>query len=157
KGVMLDHAGQILVGESLVKMAPVFREEGRYRAVSYLPLCHQAEQTVTNVVSLAVGGEIFFCPDMAEMKDALVHARPTIFLGVPRVWEKLEAALRARLAGATGLKAKLARWARETELECFRADLERETPAMPLRRKLARRLVVDKIRTALGLDSLEIA
>ena len=151
KGVMLDHKGQIVCGESIVDVLSVFREKP-YRAVSYLPLCHQAEQMVTNVGALEVGGEIFFCPDMTKVKDALLHAHPTLFLAVPRVWEKFEAALRAKLGQATGVKAKMASWARETELGCFDARA-----GSPLRRKLAHSLVLNKVKTALGLDQLEIA
>ena len=151
KGVMLDHGGQILCGEGVVEVLSVFREKP-YRAVSYLPLCHQAEQLVTNVGALETGGEIFFCPDMTKVKDALLHAHPTLFLAVPRVWEKFEAALRAKLGQATGIKAKMASWARETELACFDAR-----SGTPLRRKLAHSLVLNKVKTALGLDQLEVA
>ncbi len=158
KGVMLDHAGQLLIGRAVGVHAPQLLAPGKYRVVSYLPLCHQAEQVLTNVCQLMTGGETFFCPVIGDIKEYLVHARPTVFLGVPRVWEKFEAALRGRLAESTGIKAKLADWAMETERACFREQVRlgrREW--MPLQRKVARKLVADKIKTALGLDQLEVA
>jgi len=161
KGVEIDHAGQMLIGDALLKWAPQFTDgTAEYHTISYLPLSHQAEQLMTNVGSLTVGGQVYFCPDLKQIKDYLQDVRPTVFLGVPRVWEKFEAALSARLGEAKGIKAKLASWATSTELTCFEEQVERGVPAaryMPLKRWLARKLVVDKVKLALGLDRLEIA
>ena len=74
---------------------------------------------------------------------------------MPRVWEKFEAALRGKLAEATGIKAKLASWARETELEAFKKESKTgQTGDEPLKRNLANKLVISKIKEALGLDQL---
>lgn len=160
KGVEIDHGGVIHVGNGLLAFDPRFRDELEYHTVSYLPLSHQAEQLLTNVVCLLVGGQSYFCPEIAQVRDYLGDVRPTVFLGVPRVWEKFEAALRGRLSQATGIKAKLAAWAMDTELACFREQVRQGLLAheyMPLKRKVARALVIDKIKTALGLDRLQIA
>ena len=96
------------------------------RYVSYLPLCHVAEQMFTNFMGLRSASETYFCPDLTKIKDHLVAARPHFFFAVPRVWEKFEAALSANLLAATGLKAKLATWARRVELESVkRVDRDR--------------------------------
>ena len=160
KGVEIDHGGVIHVGNGLLAFDPRFRDELEYHTVSYLPLSHQAEQLLTNVVCLLVGGQSYFCPEIAQVRDYLGDVRPTVFLGVPRVWEKFEAALRGRLSQATGIKARLATWAMDTELACFREQVRLGLLAheyMPLKRKVARALVIDKIKTALGLDRLQIA
>lgn len=158
KGVELDHKAQMLMGQALLKHFPEFREPGSYILVSYLPLCHVAEQLFTNMCALPCAGEVYFCPDITELRDALAEVRPTCFLGVPRVWEKFEAALRARLGQATGLRARLASWAMATELSAFRTQVERGAESyMPLSRRIARGLVIDKIKGALGLDRLRLA
>lgn len=161
KGVEIDHGGQLLIGRGSEGFTPQFFDgRAEYHAISYLPLSHQAEQLLTNVFTSMVGGQVYFCPELTSVKEYLTDVRPTVFLGVPRVWEKFEAALRARLGQATGIKAKLAKWATETELACFREQVRRGVSAdehMPLRRRIARKLVIDKIKTALGLDRLEIA
>ncbi|MDH5493046.1 MAG: long-chain fatty acid--CoA ligase, partial [Myxococcales bacterium] len=158
KGVMLNHGGQLMTARGIMNKHPSVRDgEEAYRAISYLPLCHQAEQLVTNVVGLYLGGEIFFCPDIKAIKEYLTEVRPTIFLGVPRVWEKFEAALRARLGEAKGLRAKLASWAMRTEGEAFAQELRAGAPVDSLRRRVARKLVVDKVKAALGLDQLAAA
>lgn len=159
KGVQLDHGGQLVMGNGVTTFYPEFLERpGAYVAVSYLPLCHQAEQMFTNIFTLVSCGEVYFCPELTELKDYLAEVRPTCFLGVPRVWEKFEAALRARLGQATGVKAKLAAWAMKTELAAFREQVRLgDESYMPLSRKIARALVIDKVKGALGLDRLEIA
>ncbi len=124
------------------------------RYISYLPLCHAAEQGFTNFVGLRVDGVTYFCRDLTRVRDYLVVVRPTIFFGVPRVWEKLEAVLRGRLAEAKGIKARLAAWALATELEAFERTMETGEEQRSWQRTLARVLVTGKIQKALGLDSL---
>ena len=126
------------------------------KMVSYLPLCHAAEQGFTNFCALESGGQVFFCRDMKQIKDHLLEVHPTIFLAVPRVWEKFEAALRGKMAEATGLKAWLASWALKTELAHFTREMETGQPSSGLGRSLANKLVIGKIKDALGLDQLKL-
>ncbi len=156
KGAMLTHRGIQLIGNAVRMVFPTLVErETRY--VSYLPLCHAAEQGMLNFSGLTIGSEAYFCRDLTQIKDYLVKVRPTIFLAVPRVWEKFEAALRGKMAEATGIKAKLANWARETELAAFKREASTGRPVSTLSRRLANKLVISKIKEALGLDALDIA
>ena len=103
-------------------------------------------------------GRLRFAPELTELKNYLVDVRPTVFLGMPRVWEKFESALKSRLDEAAGLKGRLAQWAKNVESSSFNTQVKRGKPDyMPPRRRLARALVIDKIKSALGLDRLEIA
>ena len=156
KGAMLSHRGIELIAKAVAEVFPSLMET-KTRSVSYLPLCHAAEQGMTNFAGLMVKNETFFCSDLTQVKDYLVAVRPTIFLAVPRVWEKFEAALRGKLAEATGLKAKLASWARETELAAFKEEARTGRPVHNLSRNLANKLVISKIKEALGLDALQVA
>ncbi|MBW2507470.1 MAG: long-chain fatty acid--CoA ligase [Deltaproteobacteria bacterium] len=156
KGAMLTHRGIDLIAKAVPAVFPILKDH-EARSVSYLPLCHAAEQGVTNFAGLATQGQIFFCSDLTQIKDYLVEVHPTIFLAVPRVWEKFEAALRGKLAEATGIKAKLAKWARETELEAFRTEMATGRPVKSFSRNLANKLVISKIKEALGLDQLLVA
>jgi long-chain acyl-CoA synthetase len=113
KGAKCTHRGIDAMGQAFIDILPQMLEIDPSRFVSYLPLCHAAEQAATNFTGLRVASETFFCPDLAKIKDYLVAARPHFFFAVPRVWEKFEAALSANLSAATGLKAMLATWARE--------------------------------------------
>ena len=157
KAVQLDHAGIVQMTEGLLDNFPMLRGDTPYRVVSYLPLSHVAEQAATNFAQLSTGGEAYFCPAITEIKDYLTMVRPTVFLGVPRVWEKFQAALEAKLGQATGLKAFLASWARKTELAAFEAEVKTGEPVHTLGRRLAHKLVISKVKGALGLDQLVLA
>jgi len=161
KGVQLSHLNMTSMTEGLLERFPVFRPEtpdtAPFRIVSYLPLSHIAEQIATNFTQLASGGQAFFCSDMTQIKDYLTEVHPTVFLGVPRVWEKFQGVLESRFAEASGLKGKLTSWARNTELECFEKEVASGQPYSSLARTLARKLVISKIHAGLGLDELVLA
>jgi len=156
KGAMLTHRGIDLIAKAVAEVFPSLLET-KTRNVSYLPLCHAAEQGMTNFAGLMVQAETYYCGDLTQIKDYLGEVHPTIFLAVPRVWEKFEAALRGKLAEATGIKAKLASWARQTELEAFKQEAATGRPVTSFSRKLANKLVISKIKDALGLDQLQVA
>jgi long-subunit acyl-CoA synthetase (AMP-forming) len=158
KAVELSHEGQLAVGASILEWAPFMSEPDAYHCISYLPLCHQAEQLITNVATLMVGGQVYFCPDLANIKEYLTDVRPTVFLGVPRVWEKFEAALRANLGAKTGFAKQMVDFGMQSELAAFDKQVARGLRRyMTPRRFAARKLVVDKVKTALGLDRLQVA
>jgi long-subunit acyl-CoA synthetase (AMP-forming) len=156
KGAMLTYRGIELIANAVREVFASLLET-KTRMVSYLPLCHAAEQGMTNFTGLAAQSETYFCSDLTRIKDFLVEVHPTLFLAVPRVWEKFEAALRGKLAEATGIKAKLASWARKTELEAFKKESETGQPVSSFSRSLANKLVISKIKEALGLDELQVA
>jgi long-subunit acyl-CoA synthetase (AMP-forming) len=156
KGAMLTHDGIDLIANAVAEVFPSLMKT-KTRSVSYLPLCHAAEQGMTNFAGLIIQCETFYCSDLSQIKDYLVDVHPTIFLAVPRVWEKFETALRGKLAEATGIKAKLASWARKTELEAFKQEVATGRPVSSLSRNLANKLVISKIKEALGLDQLQVA
>jgi long-subunit acyl-CoA synthetase (AMP-forming) len=154
KGAMCTHRGIDAMGQSFIETYPVTLEIDPSRLISYLPLCHVAEQVFTNFLGLRSASEAYFCPDLANIKDHLVAARPHLFFGVPRVWEKFEAALGANLLTATGFKATLTAWARRVELGSAKRSIETGKEVDTLQRRLANKLVISKIKSAIGLDQL---
>jgi long-chain acyl-CoA synthetase len=73
-------------------------EAEQTRWVSYLPLAHIAERLLSIYLTIGYGGHVYFCRDAAALAAAASVVRPTGFFGVPRVWEKIEAAIQAGLA-----------------------------------------------------------
>jgi long-chain acyl-CoA synthetase len=55
---------------------------------SYLPLSHIAERMVVEYCGIFTGGTIYFPESLATFSKDLEAAQPTIFLAVPRIWEK---------------------------------------------------------------------
>lgn len=128
------------------------------RVISYLPLCHIAEQILSNLLQLELGGEVYFCSELTQLKDLLPSVKPTIFLGVPRVWEKFEAALTVRLQELPGLKGRLMKWARRVELAAFQEQINNGgRPVDSLSRKIANKVLLSKLKGKLGLDQVQFA
>jgi long-chain acyl-CoA synthetase len=157
KGAMCTHRGIDAVGRAFIETYPPNPEIDSSRYVSYLPLCHAAEQAFTNFMGLRAASETYFCADLTKINDYLLAARPHFFFAVPRVWEKLEATLGANFSTATGLKAKLARWARRIELKSAKRSMETGKVVDTFQRRLANKLVIAKIKSAIGLDQLTAA
>lgn len=63
------------------------------RHLSYLPLCHVAEQMLTTFVPIYLGAQVHFGESIRTVQEDLREVAPTIFLGVPRIWEKMHASL----------------------------------------------------------------
>jgi len=65
--------------------------------LSYLPLCHVAEQMLTTFVPLYLGSTVNFGESIRTVQEDLREVAPTMFLGVPRIWEKLHAAISIKM------------------------------------------------------------
>jgi long-chain acyl-CoA synthetase len=94
KGVVYSHNNIAWTLESLKR----FLELGAQTLVSYLPLAHVAERFTSQWGGMFYGCDVWLCPDPNLLLPYLLEARPTEFVGVPRVWEKLMAGLQAGVA-----------------------------------------------------------
>jgi long-chain acyl-CoA synthetase len=151
KAVMLSH-------ENLAWTASVLRELARIeaggRTLSYLPLSHIAEQMTTIHGPITGGSAVYFAESIDKIADNLKDARPTLFFGVPRIWEKFHSAISEKLAGATGAKARLVKWAREvgTEVSALKVRGQEPTGFLRVQYELANKLVFRKLKETIGLD-----
>ncbi len=60
------------------------------RFFSYLPMCHVAERMLVEMGSLYSGGSICFAESLETFAANIKEAKPTLFLGVPRIWTKFQ-------------------------------------------------------------------
>ena len=72
--------------------------------LSYLPLCHVAEQIYTVYLPLHTGAVVNFAESLRTVQSDLREIGPTLFLGVPRIWEKLHASIEIRIRDAGGYR-----------------------------------------------------
>ncbi|MCC7541822.1 MAG: AMP-binding protein [Deltaproteobacteria bacterium] len=70
------------------------------RLVSYLPLAHTAERAFIEGASFASGARIYFCESLETFVADVQRARPTLFVGVPRIWVKLREGILAKIPEA---------------------------------------------------------
>ncbi len=147
KGVMISHDNIVWTGRQLAESAVIGQET---QIISYLPLSHVAEQVVSLYIPILTGATAWFAESLDQLGDNLREVRPTMFVGVPRVWEKIQAKMMAAGAQNSALKKKIAAWARKKGLAGAYA---RQTGgAMPGLHGLAGKLVFSKVREKLGFD-----
>lgn len=79
----------------------------RDQIVSYLPLCHVAEQMFSLHVPLAQGAVVNFAESLRTIQEDLREIAPQVFFGVPRIWEKFHAAIETKLRETGGYRAWL--------------------------------------------------
>jgi long-subunit acyl-CoA synthetase (AMP-forming) len=151
KAVMISHDNLTWTASASLDMLGT--QEGD-RVISYLPFSHIAEQIVSLHGPMAAGMCTSFAESMEKLGENLREIRPTMFLGVPRVWEKIQSKMQAMGAKNTGLKKKIGAWARGQGLAGGYADQKGESK--PLLYGLADKLVFSKVREALGLDQCRI-
>lgn len=95
KGVMISHKNVLWTIESLFgQMIPASMHP---RIVSYLPMAHIAARAGDHYQAIYRVGQIFPVPVLEDMRDALPTIKPSVFLAVPRVWEKFKAGLETRI------------------------------------------------------------
>ncbi len=96
KGVMLTHHNVAWTIESLQGMIPSGRDD---RRLSYLPLSHIAERVVSDFSHIFQGFETWFAGSIDTLREDLNACKPTVFFGVPRVWEKFYDGITGMIAG----------------------------------------------------------
>jgi long-chain acyl-CoA synthetase len=155
KAVALSQGNLWWMATTMVKICEANENE---RLISYLPMAHAAEQMGSMHNQAHAGFELYYASSMESLGDHLKEVKPTVFFGVPRVWEKMQAAIETKLAGATGFKAHMARWA----LGVGRAWHERDLAGRPVgpwlswQKALAKRLIYRKVHEALGFQHARI-
>ncbi len=101
KGAMLSHRNLLSVGASLDEIEEAGTGD---EILSYLPLCHVAELATSLIDALWFGVVVNFGQGSDTFASDLAEVQPTAFLGVPRVWEKMLAAVEIHMADASWLK-----------------------------------------------------
>jgi long-chain acyl-CoA synthetase len=147
KGVQLTHAN-IVAGINGFDQIISFPDEGR--VISWLPMAHIAERASSHYLPMFVGFSTTDCPDPRQVAAYLPEVHPTWFFAVPRIWEKLKAAIEAGVEAEQDPERRQAtQWALEVGLRKVRGqDVGEEY-------EKADALVLSKIRERLGLDKVE--
>jgi long-chain acyl-CoA synthetase len=102
KGAMLTHRN--LVYAAYVYAEAVGIADKPFEAVSYLPLCHVAERCYGEVAHLVLGGTVSFAESIDTVALNIREIAPTFFVGVPRIYEKLQQGFLFRLGESGALR-----------------------------------------------------
>jgi long-chain acyl-CoA synthetase len=147
KGVELTHRNLLSAWRGMHAMWSGPRPGGS--TISYLPSAHVADRFASHYAAMLFGISVTCCPDPRQVGGLLPETRPTLFVSVPRIWQKLRAAVEPAVpawALDTGRRAVALEQRGEPLPEDLRAERER-----------AERLVFGGIRERIGLDRCEVA
>jgi long-subunit acyl-CoA synthetase (AMP-forming) len=154
KGVELTHRNLIAAFSEIAELVGMRPND---RITSYLPHAHIADRVSGHYANLVLGVQVTDVADPRAIAEALPDVHPTAWLGVPRVWNKIKAGIETKLAAEpSGIKRRLAQWAIDTGIRAARLTLAGESvpPSLAVRRDIADRLVLAKLRHALGLEQV---
>ncbi len=155
KGVQLTHSNLISAVQGFDEVI-AFPSDGR--VVSWLPMAHIAERACSHYLPMMLGFTTTDCPDPRQVVAYLPEVRPTWFFAVPRICEKLKAAIEAGIEGEQDEARKQAtEWALDVGLRKVRLEQAGEPVPDELLAEHAKadELVLSKIRAGLGLDQIE--
>ena len=150
KGAMLSHRNilfQLAFADALTDP-----REGDQQ-LSFLPLCHVAERTVSVFYPLRTGATVNFAESLDTVPDNVREVAPAVFFAVPRIWEKFYSGVALRMREAT-LPGKLAyQWAIAVGMRMAECRVEGRSPSLLLRLAYgaADFLVLDNVKRSLGL------
>jgi long-subunit acyl-CoA synthetase (AMP-forming) len=159
KGVEITHANMLAEIAATSSVLPCAATD---RIVSYLPSAHVADRWSSHYQQMVFGFQVTCVADIRTIAAALPDVRPTLWGAVPRVWEKIKAALEARFQTEPDeQKRQAVQWALSTGIRRVRAEQaaingEGPGPDEALLAEYARadELVLSKIRQQLGLDDV---
>ena len=155
KAVMLSHDNLTWTADRAVELTGLAPGDSN---LSYLPLSHIAEQVFTIHGPITGASAVYFVESKDKLPDNLREVQPTVLFGVPRVWEKVHAALVERLGAVTGPRKALLGWAmgvaRRTHAQRNAGKVEGLLLGLQLR--VARRFVFERLKPLLGLGAARL-
>ncbi len=155
KGAILTHHNLVWTAGAVLSFVPLSPQD---RLVSFLPLAHILERMFSHMRQVGSGCQVYFCPSLEQLVPMAREVRPTNFIGVPRVWEKLYAGIRSRMDRLGGVQRKVRDFALRAGAQKTAAFEGGRRPAagLALRWRIADRLFFRKVRQGLGLDQSRI-
>ena len=157
KAVMITHDN--ITWTARAQLSTMARElNNDDHMISYLPLSHIAAQMLDLHCPMATGTQVWFAqPDAlrGSLGATLKEVRPTVFFGVPRVWEKIYDKMQEVAKSSTGLKKKISMWAKKKSSKYWTSHQFGGNMKKPFMHGLAKKLL-GKVRLALGLDRVSV-
>jgi len=158
KGVMISHDNITWTAKVASQSFGGLTPDDRF--VSYLPLSHVAAQMLDIHAPMTNGSTLFFAqPDALKgsLGGTLKEVKPTIFFGVPRVWEKIAEKMQGFARTNPPLKNKIITWAKEKGASKNALAQFGNSGGSPCGYGCAHKLILGKIQDLLGLSECRMA
>ena len=153
RGVMLTHGNIMAQVAGAARMTGQGSQDER---LSFLPMCHVVERVLGLYQSLSCRTVSNIVENAETVPENLAEVRPTVMIAIPRVWQKFYAGIAVAASGATWLQKTLFNAAFALAARGVDAELAGRDGGGVLA-GIADRLVLRRVRAAVGLDRLRVA
>jgi long-chain acyl-CoA synthetase len=149
KAVILDHRNLYETASASRGILPLKQDDVH---LFFLPLSHILQRMTTYIGTDGNFGSVYFAESLDKLVDNIAEVRPTVMTCVPRIFEKAHARVMSRIETLNSRRQKIFAWALGVGLQVSRLKQKRQPISyfLMLKFKLADRLVLSKIRAALG-------
>jgi long-chain acyl-CoA synthetase len=144
KGAELAHRSLVDVTRAVLKVHPLSVDD---TTLSWLPYSHVFERINGTITMLMLGGQLWLSHGVERLTQDLGEVQPTILLSVPRVYEKMHAAVMDRVREASFVRRAMFNWA--VGVGSRLAHGQRPGPLLRAQHRLAERLVLGPLRRRL--------
>ncbi len=156
KGSMISHRNCMYQIETFDKILEINDKDEQ---LSFLPLCHILERLLSILVPLKSCGTVNFVEGPDTVPENIRELSPTIFIAVPRIWEKFYAVIQLQVKDAT----RFGKWAYHMAVKtgerasAYKINRKPIPPLLSAIYWLAQKTVLDNILRMMGLDKLRWA
>ncbi len=151
KGVMMQHGNIVFQSAIISEVMPIGVGDEQ---LSFLPLSHIAERLISDFLPIFSGAVINFAENQETVPENIREISPTVFFGVPRIWEKFYSAATIAADDGTWLE----RWAFKNamaighRMAACRLDEATPSPWLRLVYWLAHVLVLQRVKKLIGME-----
>jgi long-chain acyl-CoA synthetase len=144
KGVELAHRNLVDMGRATIKVHPITDADS---TLSFLPYAHVFERINDIFLAIVYGGETWISRGADHLAQELGEVQPTVMCSVPRMYEKMYAAVMSRVRESSATRRSLFTWAIGVGTRHFHATTS--GPLLAAQHRLADRLVLAPLRKRL--------
>jgi len=159
KGVMLTHGNFLAnVKQSLEDFLGILTDRDTF--LSFLPLSHALERTVGYYAPVYAGSRVAFVVDVSKtLQENMVEIKPEIIISVPRIYERVHAAILSKFMDESPVKKAIFNWAQRMSEKnvAYNCTNKPRSGLFAMQYNLADKLVLSKLKQAVGLDRLKFA
>lgn len=155
KSVMLSHRALAWIVRSCVRGWGCNSSD---RLVSYLPLAHIAEQMFTVYAPIESGMKSYFTPSFDALSATIKEVEPTVFFGVPRVYEKMYSAIKSGLKEKGLISQSLFQYFSKVSLSYYQAKNQGKMPSLltTIQYQFGVKKIFNKLKERMGFKEARI-
>jgi long-chain acyl-CoA synthetase len=155
KSVMLSHRALAWIVRSCVRGWGCNSSD---RLVSYLPLAHIAEQMFTVYAPIESGMKSYFTPSFDALSATIKEVEPTVFFGVPRVYEKMYSAIKSGLKEKGLISQSLFQYFSKVSLNYYQAKNQGKMPSLltTIQYQFGVKKIFNKLKERMGFKEARI-